>query len=327
VRHLLRAELLRVRARAVVWGTAVVMLVAALGFVVAAWDDTRRPSAQAVAQAEEDLVVALERWERDRPTWLEACERIAEEGEESLEDACAGLDVPPTLEQVMPYRPGLVEVLETRYAPMAVVVVLGLLVMGVVLVTGDFTSGAMGTWLTFAPRRGRVLVSRLVAALVAGVPVALVALGGALVGILAVVAANGALGDTADAARTAVVATARALAAGLWAVAVGTGLAFALRVGAGVAGLVVWWVAAVESALPLLVPATRGSTVATNLRAWLDGGTAYGVEECVAGPQGEVCDVVEHVVGAAQGGVLLLVVAVVVVALGAVSFGVRDVAG
>ncbi|ASR54007.1 ABC transporter permease subunit [Cellulomonas sp. PSBB021] len=323
---LLRAELLRVRSRAVVWGTAVVLVVAALGFVVAAWDDTRPPSAGALAQAQEELATATARWESDHAGWVEVCEENAERDGEDPHVLCDPLRTPPTLEQVLPYRPALVETLEHRYPPMAVVVLVGLLVMGVTLVTADFGSGAMGTWLTFAPRRGRVLVSRLVAALAAAVPVALVALGTALVGIVAIVAVNGATGDAGGAAGVVAVATARALAAGLWAVAVGVGLAFALRVGAGVAGLVVWWVAAIESALPLLVPAARGVTLATSLRAWLEGGTTYGVEECVGGADGPpVCAVVEHVVSPVQGAGVLLVAALVVLGLGAVSFRVRDV--
>lgn len=328
---LLRAELLRVRSRAVVWGTAVVMVVAALGFVVAAWDDTRPPSAEQVAEAHEELVHAVELWERDRPVWREACEEALSADppgpdiavwEESCDER---LDAPPTLDDVL-VRPTLADTLERRYAPMGAVVVVALLVMGVALVTGDFASGAMGTWLTFAPRRGRVLVSRLVAALAAAVPVALVAMGATLVGILAVIALNGVPGGTGGAAGVVATATARALAAGLWATALGVGLAFALRVGAGVAGLVVWWLAAVESALPLLVPVTRGFTVTTSLRAWFEGSVTYTTDECVAVPgQTAECTPVEHLVGWAQGGGLLLGVALVALGLGALSFRLRDV--
>ncbi len=323
MRHLLRAELLRVRARAVVWGTALVMVVAALGFVVAAWDDSRPPSASALAQAEQELAVAIERWERDLPIWREACEDIAQREGEDVEEACRHLDDAPTLDHVLD-RPALAEVLERRYPPMAVVLVLGLLVMGVTLVTADFGSRAMGTWLTFAPRRGRVLLSRLVAALAAAVPVTVAALGTALVGIVSVVAVNGTAGSTQGVVADVAVVSGRALAVGLWATAVGVGLAFALRVGAAVAGLVVWWVAAVESALPLLVPAARGVTLATSMRAWLDGSAAYTVERCRQGPE-PVCELVEHTVSAAQGGGVLLLAAVVVLALGAVSFCLRDV--
>ncbi|UJP41381.1 ABC transporter permease subunit [Cellulomonas palmilytica] len=326
---LLRAELMRVRARSAVWGTAVVLVVAALGFVVAAWDDTRPPSAAQVAEAHEQLALATQVWEHLHELREQECADGSADGAAdgtAVESSCEPLGPPPLLDEFIPYRPGLVETLEVRYEPMAVVVVLGLLVMGVTLVTADFGSGAMGTWLTFAPRRGRVLVSRVVASLAAAVPVALGALGTGLVGVVVVVAVNGATGDASGAVPLVALATARALAAGLWATAVGVGLAFALRVGAGVAGLVVWWVAACETALPLIVPVTRPMTLGTNLRAWLDGGTTYVVDECVDLPTETVCAPVEHVVGWTQGGGVLLVVALVVVGLGALSFRVRDVA-
>jgi len=327
MRALLRAELMRVRSRSAVWGTAVVLVIAALGFVVAAWDDTRPPSAAAVAEAHERLDEAIASWEEGHDDWVARCEEQAA-AVPDWDDTytCEELNPEPVLEVFLPYRPGLVETLHTRFAPMTFVVLVGLLVMGTVLVSGDFTSGAMGTWLTFAPRRGRVVASRLLASWAAAVPVVLVALACAGLGIATVVALHDAVGDTTGALGEVAATTGRALSAGLWATALGVGLAFGLRHGGLVAGVVVWWVAAVESALPLVVPPARGATLATNLAAWTDGGTTYTLEECVPDATlGEVCGDVVHSVSQARGGLVLLVVAVVVVGLGALSFRVRDV--
>ncbi len=331
MRALLRAELARVRARSVVWGTAIILVVAGLGLVIAAWDDTRPPSAAQVAEGEAAYADYLEFWLEDHDEQRAVCER--NQARDTVADwDCERLDVQPTLEEFLvqgflPYRPGLVETVDARFGPVGWLLVVGLLVMGVSLVSADFASGAFGTWLTFAPRRGRVLLSRLGASLVAAVVVSLVALASTAAGIVGVLVWNDALksGDGAAAALFAQTA-ARALVAGLWATTVALGLAFALRHAAGVTGLVVWWVAGIETALPTIVPTSSAWTLATNLRAWLDGGTTYAVESCWVDEVGvDVCGPVEHVVTQLQGGLVLLAVALVCVGLGALVFRVRDV--
>lgn len=145
MRALLRAELMRVRSRSAVWGTAVVLVIAALGFVVAAWDDTRPPSPATVAEAQQRYDEAVATWEDGHDDWLARCEeQTALPGWDDTV-TCEELYTAPELDAFLPYRPGLVETLHTRFAPMTFVVLVGLLVMGTVLVSGDFTSGAMGT--------------------------------------------------------------------------------------------------------------------------------------------------------------------------------------
>lgn len=327
---LVRAELARVRARTVVWGTALVLVVAALGFVVAAWDDTRPPSAQQVADAQVQLDEALVDFELHVDERVARCEELQGEppGGSGDELSCRELYTAPTIDRFLPYQQELTETFVRRLQPMTWIVLVGTLVMGISLVSADLASGAMGTWLTFAPRRGRVLLSRLLAALAASVPVVFAALGAGALGIVAVLAWNGSLGtEHGWAAQELASITWRALTVGLWATAVGVGLAFALRHAAAVAGVAVWWVAAVESALPLIFPATRAATLGTSLRAWVDGGTFWRSDECVPDPVlGEVCRTVEHAVSQAQGGLVLLVVALVAVGLGALVFRLRDVA-
>jgi ABC-2 type transport system permease protein len=326
VNALVRAELARVRARTVVWGTALVLVVAALGFVVAAWDDTRPPSEHQVVEAQAELDAALADFELHYDERIARCEELQGDVPEGGQ-TCREVFTAPTIDHFLPYRAELAETFDRRLQPMTWVVLVGMLVMGVSLVSADLASGAMGTWLTFAPRRGRVLLSRLVAALAATVPVVVVAMGSAALGIAAVLAWNGSLGsEHAYAAQELASIVGRALVTGLWATTLGLGLAFALRHAAAVAGLVVWWVAAVESALPTIFPATRGATLGTNLEAWVAGDAVWLTDECVPDPAlGEVCTPVEHVVTQAQGGLVLLAVALVALGIGALVFRVRDV--
>lgn len=323
MRGMLRAELMRVRSRSAFWGTLVVLLVACAGLVIAAWDDTRPPSDAAVAQAHLDLDDALASWEDEQDWWTAECEDAEDPWFESVDCDTFGR---PVLEQFLPYRDGLAEVVDSRFAPIGGLLVLGLLIMGTSLAAADFASGAMATWLTFQPRRARVVGSRLLAAATATVPLALAVLTAAALGMAGVVAWNGAMQDGGQAAASIAAYGWRAVVAALWGVVLGTGLAFTFRHSAAVIGVVVWWVAAVETALPTILPTSRGVTLVTNLRAWTEGGATYVTETCrLDAAKNEVCDVVEHVISQTQGGLVMLGVAAVVVGLGLLVFRLRDV--
>lgn len=320
-----RAELLRIRSRAVTWGTLALVLLAATGLVIGAWHDTRPPSAQEVQTAQEAYAAALDDWTQGRDEWIDRCEETG--GSAGTGQTCADMFAPPVLEAFLPYRPAMAEVVTSWFAFVGPIVALGMLLMSVSLVTADFASGAMAGWLTFQPRRSRVFAGRLLATAVAAVPLVVLTVvltAGAMVAVLAV---NDALfGSSGEALRAVAAASGRAVAGALWAVAIGAGLAFLLRHAAAVAGVVVWWVAALEVALPTLVPASRPYTLLTSLQAWFSGGTFYGVEKCGPGLQGgEVCDWVDVDVSQVHGGLVLLAVAVAVTGVSLLVFRLRDV--
>lgn len=332
--RLLRAELARAAARPVVWGVVLVVALGAVGLVAIGWWDTRPPTGAQVAAAQVALAEDEARWRESGPELVAACRELEAEVRGVTADhpdvvaACGRLA--PALEHHLPYRPGLAEILDGRVATAGLMVLVGMLVVGAGLVTADFTSGAMSTWLTFEPRRGRVLVSRVVVAAAAGLPAALVA-GVVVVGGLTLVAhLNGTATDvSADVALDLAGRGGRWVVAGLGAATLGAALAFALRHGAAVTGVVVWWVAAIESALPLVLPEARWLPLATNLTAWTTGVATYDVPACVpdpAVPGGEVCEYVTHVVGAGQGALVAVVLVVAALATGWASFRLRDVA-
>lgn len=328
---LLRAELARARARPFVWGVLGAVVLGAVGLVLIGWWDTRPPTSTQVDDARVAHAAALDRWEDEGGTLVARClELQAEVRRDQGDDVDLGCDVmAPTLEQFLPYRPGLAELLEQRLTSTGLMVVIGMLMTGVGLVTAEFASGAMSTWLTFAPRRGRVMASKLVAACVAAAVVGVVPAVVALAGLAAVCAVQG-TPTAVDGAQAAALAgrAARWFAVGLGATVLGVGLAFAVRHAAAVTGIVVWWVAAVESTLPLVLPSARWLPLATNVRAWTEGEATYEVPLCVpdtAAPGGEVCEAVVHVVGAGQGGLVLVCLVAAAVVAGWASFRLRDV--
>ncbi|GEL95514.1 hypothetical protein [Cellulomonas composti] len=330
MRPLLRAELARTRARSFVWFVAILAAVAGLGFVAMAWDDTRPPTAAQVRAAQDEFARAQAEWDRTGDDRVAQCREVEEQTREEHPDADLLCDqLAPVVEQFLPYQSQLEELGVQRLEPVTVLVVLAMLAIGVSLVSTDFATGAMSTWLTFAPRRGRVFASKACAVLVAGLPIGVLVVGTVAGGIVAVTTWNGAFGEPGSWFWQEYLGlAARQISAGLWAGLVGVGLAFALRHAAAVAGLAVWWVAATESALPVLLPVARGATLSTNLVAWTTGGTSYDVPECVPDPStvtGEVCQDVAHVVSTAQGGLVLLAVALVVLGTGLLVFRLRDV--
>lgn len=329
--RLLRAELARARARPLVLGMLLLVLLGGTGLVLSAWWSTRPPSPAQVEVAQTELVEAEAFWQDQGAEVVARClewqeEARAEEGPD-VDHGCD--DMAPTLGQFLPYRPGLAEVLADKLSTFGAVASLAMAMTAAGLVTSEFRSGAIATWLTFAPRRGQVYLAKLAAASVVGLVVALVPAALTLAGVVAVCTLNG-VGWGADAAWTTGLLTSawRWLAIGLAAGATAHGLAFALRHAAAVTGVVVWWVATVETALPLVLPAAGWLRVSTNVVAVVEGLAHYEVPVCVAdaaAATGRTCELVTHTVGAGQGALVTSALVALVVLGGWASFRFRDV--
>lgn len=327
---LLRAELARVRARPLVLGMLLLVLLGGVGLVLSGWWATRPPSPAQLEAAQSELAGAQELWQAEGEEVVARCRELQAEARadgSEVDHLCDGMA--PTLERFLPYRPGLAEILAEKLPTFGTTAALAMAMTAAGLVTSEFRSGAIATWLTFAPRRGRVFLAKLAAALAAGLVVALVPAVLTLGGLVAVCTLNGA-GWGADAAWAAGLVTSawRWLVVGLAAAATLHGLAFALRHAAAVIGVVVWWVLTVESALPLVLPAAGWLRVSTNVRAVVEGVAWYDVPACVAdatSPTGRTCELVTHTVGAGQGALVGGALVVLVVVGGWLSFRFRDV--
>jgi len=337
--RLVRTELYRWNGRTLLWVLAVVTVAFAALVPLNAWSSSRAPSAAELAQAQE-YAEASAPTQADIDQCLEDQAAAVEElGEQAGDYDCAW---EPNAEDFLPWR----QYLDTEglglVAGIAVLLVLAGVAMGASFVAAEFSTGAIGNWLTFAPRRGRVYASKLVATALGFAPTAVVAsavlAGGTWVAFdlndalhrpessaMGVPEGRPSLGSVQD---VALVGLRIAIVAVLLAV-VGAALAVLLRHTAAVLGVVVGWTVVVESLLPALRPALQPFTLRMNLDAWVQGGSYYYLDVCEPDPEqlGQVaCTSTEHVVTQAGGGVALAVVAVVVVALAALVFRRRDVA-
>ncbi|MFF1531175.1 ABC transporter permease subunit [Cellulomonas sp. NPDC058312] len=327
---LVRVEARRFRYRAAVRWLAVLAVVAALAVVAGAWSSTRPPSAQAVADAREQLAWAQEDWAENGEQYLEDCRAGEEEQRATDPEVDFGCDeMEPREESYLPYRTTFTDAAGSWISGASTVLLLLAFAAGVTFVTAEIGSGSLSTWLTFVPRRGRVYASK-VAVAAAGVlvPTALallVVVGGSWAGA----AANGAVGDLDGRTWTDLGLTAlRVLAVSGAAGAVGAALGFVTRSAAAALGVGVGWLVVVDSLIAGFLPGLQPWTLRVGVQAWVDDGyTAFVSVPCEpldGVVQNGVCTA-ERLVTGVHGGLLLLGATVLLVVVGALVFRRRDV--
>lgn len=330
-------ELRRLAARAGVRWLVVGMLAVVALTAFGAYRSSRAPSQAQLDAAQQSYEQSLANWQVNGQEQIDSCRQAQEDARKTDPRADFGCQymAAPTLEQFLPYRTPFSGNVESWVEQLSTFLLLLALMVGATFVAAEFSTGSVTTWLTFEPRRGRVLASKVaVAALATGAVVAVV--GALAVGAFwAVTAVNHFVGDTTPELWAAVGdQVGRLAAAGAGAAAIGAALAFLVRHSAAVLGVVVGWLVGVDgilaSQLSLASPGVRGWMVQTNLTAWLQGGLEqqYGVTSCTTGPSGVTsCDGgTALVVSMTHAGLLLLAVAAVVTALALLVFRRRDVA-
>lgn len=208
--------------------------------------------------------------------------------------------------------------------------VVGFLI-GATFLAAEFTSGALGNWLTFEPRRRRVYVSKMVAAALGSVPLTVVGLGLLAGGVAFVTRYYGMAGAVpADqrnslgwlALRIVVITAASTVG--------GASLGGLLRNTAAALGVTLAYAVLVEGIFPALIQRLvsdpRPWLIQSNFQAWVNHGLRYYVSPCdESGGQGMSCEGVERTLTFAHGSIYLAVLLVVFLALGGWVFSRRDV--
>jgi len=328
--NLLRVELSRFYARVLLWCVSGGLILVSLFVGFVAWNSSTPPSAAEVEQARSYYDQAVKDWAETGDQQIKDCEDSEAQAKQDDPTADYGCDtMAPKLEYYLPYTPTL-DSDGTRYlgqTSLAVVLAIGL--MSVSFVAAEFSSGAIGNWLTFAPRRTPVFVSKLGAALIGSLPATILALAVAAGGVILAFSAHGLL-DAATGEQWATFrdTALRILVLAPIAAASGVALAFLLRHTAAVLGVVIGWAVLWEGLLGSLVQSLRPYTIVFDIAAWVEGGTTYYVNDCsVRNDDGTFgCRTIEHTLHMTQAGLQLggLVVVLVVVAL--LVFRRRDVA-
>lgn len=196
--------------------------------------------------------------------------------------------------------------------------------IGAGFIGAEFTTGSIGNWLTFEPRRLRVYSSKLVAAGVGLVPVAaalvaLLALGGWLIVGHYGSTAGTRWGDLAAQGGRAV-----ALAAG--SAIIGAVLAGLLRHTAAAVGLAMAYLVLVEGVFGGALQKFKPWLLSVNFESWIRHGASYWVNQCSTSSSGFYdCQTVEKHVSFGHSAAYLAVLFAVLVVAGALVFRRRDI--
>lgn len=327
--RLLTVELHRFLARRLVVLTMLGALLASGLVLLGAWQSSQPMSEQEIAEAEQLYEQELKWWEENGEQIVADClEAEADEAEATGEDVdfeCESSG-PPQREWYIWTAPPLEDTFGSYLAAYAQVLMFAGLLVGATFTAAELSTGAMSTWLSFEPRRVRVYGSKVVAAALGVVPLAVAGIGVVVAGVYLIGNHFGLAGgmgarEWGDIAGTAVRSAGLTVVAGL----AGAALGILLRHTAAVLGLAVVYLIG-EQMLRALVPSTSPWVLGPNIEGWLLHGTVYYAEECTTDASGTMCDFTEHAITFGHSATYLLVAAVLVVLLGAAVFRTRDAA-
>jgi ABC-2 type transport system permease protein len=200
-------------------------------------------------------------------------------------------------------------------------------VVGAGFVAAEFSSGSMANWLTFEPRRLRVYTSKLAAAGLGLIPIAVALLGLLTAGVWLIVGHFApTAGTTAKVWGDLAGMGGRSLTLALAAAVVGAASGVLLRHTAAVLGIAIGYLVLVEGIFGQALQGARPWLLHLNFEGWLQHGTRYFVNSCTTDAQGNYgCQGVEKVLSFGHSSVYLCVLVVLVVGLAALVFRRRDV--
>lgn len=200
--------------------------------------------------------------------------------------------------------------------------------IGAGFTAAEFSSGSMGNWLTFEPRRMRVYASKLAAVGLGLVPAMLALLGLLIGGVWLITAHYGSTAGTTSKIWTDLSFMAgRSLILAVVAAVVGAAMGTLLRHTAAVIGIALGYLVLVEAIFGhLLQRSAQPWLLRINMEGWLQHGTQYYIQTCKTDSQGNYrCDSVEKLLGFGHISAYLGLLVVLVVGLSAVVFQRRDV--
>jgi ABC-2 type transport system permease protein len=328
--RLTRVEFRRLFARRLTAVCLAAVLVVSGVLLFAVWREAMPLSAGEQRAAQVQYEQAHKDWELHSEEYQEECRKqVAEQPDPKppVEEACR---IPePTQDQFGKPKTVFTEAMPELLLGTSYLLVFAAFLIGASFVGAEFSSGAIGNWLTFEPRRLRVYAGKLVAAAAGMAPLAVVVLTVVVGGTWLIVGYYGSTagttakvwGDLAGTAGRAVVLTAIAGA-------LGGAIALLLRHTAAAIGVAMAYLVIVEGmfngfAMRLGLEPWMAKL---NLDAWVAHGAKYHVLTCHVGPDGMYnCTNPEKVLSFTHGAIYLTVIAAVLIAGGALVFNRRDI--
>lgn len=324
--RLLKVELDRFRSRRVNQLAVLGIVAVALVTIFGTWQTTRPASAAEIEQAQAWFESDLKDWEENGAQWIAEC-KANQEANPGDDYGCDTNYMAPTIENYSSWSPSFAESAPGVLPGFGLLLVFAAFAMGVSFIAAEFSSGSIGNWLTFEPRRGRVYGTKVGASGISVIPIAL-AIGALLLGGTWLASSiNGNVGTvTSEIWRDVGDSVVRLVLLTIGFAVLGVAMGTIVRHAAAAVGIIVGYAIIVEGIIGSMFVGLRPWLLNINLQAVLHGGTSYWKTVCESLPTGEqVCNGVEQQVSLTSGAVTLSVVLVVLVAVAAVMFRRRDV--
>jgi len=200
-------------------------------------------------------------------------------------------------------------------------------VIGAGFVAAEFSSGSMANWLTFEPRRPRVYASKLGAAGLGLLPIALAVLGLLTAGTWLIVGHFASTaGTTAKVWGNLAQMGGRAVALAVAAALAGAAMGVLFRHTAAVLGIAVGYLVLVEGVFRQALQSAQPWLLSLNFQAWLQHGAKYYPLVCKTDGQGNYsCQGVEKLLTFGHSSTYLGLLVVLILGLAALVFRRRDV--
>ncbi|GAA1639251.1 hypothetical protein GCM10009744_30920 [Kribbella alba] len=326
--RLTAVELRRLIARRLtVAGVAAVLLITGI-VLVATWNNAKPLSEAQQKQARVSFEQQHGEWLAHGAEWKKQCTTdyaSAPDPKPSLAEFCNYPE--PTIEMFGKPPTSFVDTMPDLLLGSSYLLAFVAFLIGASFVGAEFSSGAIGNWLTFEPRRLRVYGSKLLGAAVGMVPVAVVALAILLAGAYLIIDQLGTTagttgkvwGDLTSTAGRAVLLTA---AAG----ALGGVFGLLLRHTAAAIGLAMGYLVLIEGVFGGFLLKAQPWLVKLNFDAWVKHDAKYYVDKCEVMTDGNYnCTTIEKTLSFEHGAWYLGIIAVVLLALGAAVFSRRDI--
>ncbi|HSN42945.1 MAG TPA: ABC transporter permease subunit [Propionibacteriaceae bacterium] len=296
----------------------------------AIYSSTRPPSAEDLVQQQANFEQTLKEWESyGGPAQLEECKKAATAATPDPNGNWAGMTekdceaMRPALEHFGWTAPRIDEAIAA--IPGGTVFSLGLIaiVLAASFIGAEFSTGSIGNWLTYEPRRTRVFASKMVVVVVASAALGII--GNTVMTLVTWLSVNvneGTMtwppGTLTHVVHTYWRGVLMIVAMGL----IAASLAFLTRHTAAVIGVMIGWMMIVEGTLMGLVERLRNYSLVTNLDAWITGQSTISDYNCdgVGG-----CQTVERTITWVHGGVVWGLLTAALVGLAWLVFSRRDV--
>ena len=300
----------------------------ALVMVFGAWQSSKPPSAAEMASAQANFDMSLADWELNGEEYLADCIASEAKDQETNPDADWGCEdmAAPVFENWFYPTPTFAESAASVLPNIGVLLVFAAFAMGVSFIAAEFSSGSIGNWLTFEPRRGRVYGTKVGASGISVAPIAIVAATVTLAGVWLANSINDNIGTmTSEIWGDVAQSGARVLLVTVAFAMLGVAMGTIVRHTAVAIGIIVGYVIIVEGMIGNFFRDLQPWLLNLNLQAVLNDGAMYWTTVCTDSPTGQMCEGIENTVSLGHGAGVIGVLVAVVIAVAALVFRRRDV--